>query len=242
MSSLGQPLRWLATCGSTNTTLNTWAADGAPHGSLMVAEEQVEGRGRLGRTWHSTKGDLMFSLLLRPKSLAPIHAPPLTLLVGLSLLRCLDEAGVHCQIKWPNDLYIDGKKCAGILTEMSTAGKHVSKIVVGVGVNIKEKKELEEVGGVALENCDPAITKWSVLDGFLRIFESHWTDFQKDQSLAKHAEILSERLLDKKQILLNGNSKLEISPLRVLENGALVYLDANGEKHHAVSGELSLIS
>ena len=184
----------------------------------------------------------MCSLLLRPTSLMPRHAPPLTLLVGLALHTALKEIGIESKIKWPNDLYIDQRKCAGILTEMSTAGQEVSKIIVGVGVNINERANLSDVNGVALGHRDASLTKWSVLDGFLKRFGVLWPEFEKKRSLGTHAQTITNHLLGNTQMLDKGGSPFEVRPLKVLQDGALHYLGPEGKEEQTVSGELRVLS
>lgn len=102
----------------------------------MIADAQTGGRGRLGRLWHSPPGgNLYFSTVLRPP-LPPHRAPPLTLAAAVALAETVEEAGAEPELKWPNDLLLDGKKAAGILTEMVTSGGRVEHVVLGVGVNL----------------------------------------------------------------------------------------------------------
>jgi len=126
--------------GSTNAEAVEWGRKGAPHGSLIVADSQCAGRGRLGRHWDSPAGKgLYFSLLLRPE-LPAAQAPLTTLAVGLGLaatLRGLDVAPLV--LKWPNDLMVAKKKLGGMLTEMFHSGSKVDFLVVGVGLNVSQE-------------------------------------------------------------------------------------------------------
>jgi BirA family biotin operon repressor/biotin-[acetyl-CoA-carboxylase] ligase len=128
--------------GSTNELARTLAEGGAPHGTLVLARRQVAGRGRRGRTWSGLPGEQLFaSFVLRP-SLPPERAFELTLLAAVALSRALERLGARPRIKWPNDLELDGRKCAGILAELSTApDEGLRHVVLGIGVNVEGTPE-----------------------------------------------------------------------------------------------------
>lgn len=128
---------FVSSIDSTNSELMRRAASGDYRRVCLVAGAQTAGRGRLGRAWLSDSHSLMFSLGL---PLAPLEWSGLSLAVGLSIAQSLDE---RIQIKWPNDLWVDGKKLAGILIEttaMRDAGSSSRYVVVGVGINIEAPK------------------------------------------------------------------------------------------------------
>jgi BirA family biotin operon repressor/biotin-[acetyl-CoA-carboxylase] ligase len=108
---------------------------GAVEGTLVIAERQTAGRGRLGRPWMSPPGGLWYSLLLRPK-VRPEGVPALTLVAALDWVEVLRARGVPAGVKWPNDVWAEGKKVAGILTEMSAETDRVHWVSLGVGVNV----------------------------------------------------------------------------------------------------------
>jgi BirA family biotin operon repressor/biotin-[acetyl-CoA-carboxylase] ligase len=133
---IGCERRFFAECASTNDEAAAWARQGAPEGAVVIADAQTRGRGRLGRQWHSPPGAaLYFSTVLRPK--LPLQKlPPLTLAVGVALAETVASFGVDAKLKWPNDLLLDGKKLAGILTESATQGGRLEHVIVGIGVNL----------------------------------------------------------------------------------------------------------
>lgn len=129
---------------SSNTTLWKLAEEGAVHGTAVIALEQSGGRGRLGKTWQGTgaKG-LYCSILVRPR-LSPETYPQLTLASGLAVALALEAlTGLSCQLKWPNDVYVGGRKCGGILTEASLGSRDERNrfAVIGVGVNVSAETE-----------------------------------------------------------------------------------------------------
>ncbi|MCF8033536.1 MAG: biotin--[acetyl-CoA-carboxylase] ligase [Desulfarculaceae bacterium] len=138
--SLGLPLYYFPEIDSTNLEARRRAENGAPHGACLVAEHQSAGRGRLDRRWQSPKGSaLLFSLILRPElGLGRIFA--LNNLVSLALCRALERhGGLAPTIKWPNDLYLEGRKLAGVLTEFTSRAESVDHAVVGVGLNVNQE-------------------------------------------------------------------------------------------------------
>ncbi|NUO60721.1 MAG: biotin--[acetyl-CoA-carboxylase] ligase [Hamadaea sp.] len=124
--------------GSTNADVLAAALAGEPEGLVVAAGTQTAGRGRLGRTWQSPPGGgLWFSVLLRP-GIPPARLGWLPLLAGVTLAHCVrDVAGVDAALKWPNDLLVGGKKCAGILAEATGTGA----IALGIGLNTRLTEE-----------------------------------------------------------------------------------------------------
>lgn len=123
--------RYLAECESTNRAAMQWAKDGAPHGSLLLADYQSAGRGRLNRSWVAPAGSsLLFSMVLRPRFGAERWAL-IGLAAGVAVCRRLREEGIGASLKWPNDVVIDGRKVAGILVE-----SRLGAVVLGVGINV----------------------------------------------------------------------------------------------------------
>jgi BirA family transcriptional regulator, biotin operon repressor / biotin---[acetyl-CoA-carboxylase] ligase len=136
---LGRLIHSFAEVPSTNDVAFKLAGEGAAHGEIVVAERQTHGRGRRGRTWESPPGsNLYFSVILRPE-LPSQRAPELTLVAAVALAETLREAGAQAEIKWPNDVQVEGKKIAGILTELSADTDSVHFVVLGVGVNLNAR-------------------------------------------------------------------------------------------------------
>lgn len=136
-SSLWKELIYFKEIGSTNTFAYSLAEEGAKEGTVLIAERQTGGRGRLGRQWHSPpKGNVYMSLILRPK-IPPYFAPQFTLAAGVGVADSIRKvSGVTPEIKWPNDILLGRKKLSGILTELKSEMDRVSFIIVGIGVNL----------------------------------------------------------------------------------------------------------
>ena len=138
--------------GSTNTAAMAAAADGAPQGSIFLAEEQTAGRGRGSNSWISERSTGIYcSVILRPP-LPPSDVLVLSLAAGLAVQAAIQQvdANVAADLKWPNDLLIEGKKVCGILTEMNSEATQVRYIVVGVGINVNQVRFPPELGATSL--------------------------------------------------------------------------------------------
>ncbi|HPZ71966.1 MAG TPA: biotin--[acetyl-CoA-carboxylase] ligase [Peptococcaceae bacterium] len=136
----GQKVSFFPQLDSTNEEAKRLAAAGAPEGTVVVAEQQLQGKGRLGRSWISPPGlGLWFSLILRPP-LLPARAAQLTLVSAVAVGRALRVAtGLPFALKWPNDVLLDGKKVCGILTELSAEIEKINYVIVGIGLNVHQK-------------------------------------------------------------------------------------------------------
>jgi len=134
---MGKRLINLATTASTNSEAFRLAEEGADEGTVVTADEQSKGKGRLGRTWSSPPGtNLYCSVVLRPR-IKPFEAPQLTFLSAVAVARAIEQTtGLKPEIKWPNDVLIDGKKVAGLLNEMSAETDGINFVILGIGVNL----------------------------------------------------------------------------------------------------------
>ncbi|HKV28120.1 MAG TPA: biotin--[acetyl-CoA-carboxylase] ligase [Candidatus Acidoferrales bacterium] len=135
---------------STNTVAMHLGEEGEPHGTVVVAEEQTSGRGRAGHSWHSEKAaGIYVSILLRPR-IPPMLAPALTLVAGVAAYEAIaDESGSRPDIRWPNDILLNGKKVCGILTEMQAEPDRIHFAVIGIGINVNQSKMPSELASIA---------------------------------------------------------------------------------------------
>src|SRR6185369_17974712 len=127
----------LGETGSTNADAFRLAEEGAAEGTVVLADTQSGGKGRLGRIWSSPPGvNLYCSVILRP-SVKPYEAPQLTFLSAVAVARAIEQAtGLKPEIKWPNDVLIGGRKVAGLLNEMSAETDRINFVILGLGVNL----------------------------------------------------------------------------------------------------------
>lgn len=130
-------VRYFNSIGSTNDEALAWAAKGVPDLSIVIADEQTAARGRLDRPWFTPPATaLAFSLILRPRADEVPHLSRIVGLAALALTDVLGKLGLAPQIKWPNDILLNGRKVAGILIELTWAGDEVDCVIIGVGVNV----------------------------------------------------------------------------------------------------------
>ncbi len=138
--------------GSTNTAAMAAAAEGAPEGSVFLAEEQTAGRGRGANTWQSPRSTGIYcSAVVRP-TLPPSDVLVLSLAAGLAVRSAIQQVDsrVNVDLKWPNDALIDGEKVCGILTEMNAEATRVRHIVVGIGINVNQTSFPKELQATSL--------------------------------------------------------------------------------------------
>ena len=145
----GKTVHFARETDSTNLWIKRLAKEGAPEGTLALAEFQSAGRGRLGRSWEVPEGtSVMMSILLRPK-FEPQYAPMLTLVMGMAVAKAVKKFGFDVSIKWPNDVVVSHKKICGILTEMGVRDGKIDYAVIGVGINVNIREFPEEMADKA---------------------------------------------------------------------------------------------
>lgn len=133
---IGRGIRYFTEITSTNDVVKELAAKGAKEGTIVLAETQTQGKGRLGRRWLSPKGGIWFSVILRPKIPAK-DSYQLTFMAAVAVAKTIRKMyEVDAEVKWPNDVLVNRRKVCGILTETSTRGSAVDFAVIGVGVNV----------------------------------------------------------------------------------------------------------
>ncbi len=255
----GQNVVYTERTGSTNTELKQLATGGAPEGLLYLTDEQVGGRGRLNRDWYAPPGSsLLLSLLFRPGSvLAPIQAQRLTMLTALALADAIRaRTDLEISLKWPNDLvWEDGRKLAGILTELEFEEDKVAWAVVGVGLNVNIDFETASArstgnGGPPLSQIatslsmilgeDTADLRLPILQSFLFNVERRYKALQQGE--LPHRE-WRERLVGLGEPITIFNldgGKLEGTLVDVDENGALLIEQADGSLETVVAGDVTL--
>ena len=135
---------YYAQVDSTNQIAHQLAEQGALNGTTIIAEEQLKGRGRLGRSWFSPpQGGLWFSIILTPHNRNPAEIPPITLVTAAVIADLLKEKfNLPVDVKWPNDLLIHDKKICGILTETKVIDNKINYLVVGIGLNVNQNLSL----------------------------------------------------------------------------------------------------
>ena len=165
---------------STNRVALELGHAGEPEGAVVLAEEQTAGRGRGGRAWHSERATGIYvTLLLRPK-LAPVQAPLLTMMAGLSAHSAVQAlTGLEVDLKWPNDLLVRGRKLGGILTEMHAEPGQIRFVIVGIGLNVNQEKFPGELVNLATSLRAETGKPQSRMELLVRLLHEFETDYNR---------------------------------------------------------------
>ncbi len=149
---------------STMDIIHELAAEGAPAGTVVLADEQIAGRGRQGRQWHSPRGcGIWLGYLVRPSRATENSV--LSLRVGLAIAKTLDDLGVQAQLKWPNDVLVRNRKLSGVLCEARWAADRLSWVAIGIGLNVTGPLPPDIAShAIALSEVDPDLSRVRVLE------------------------------------------------------------------------------
>jgi BirA family transcriptional regulator, biotin operon repressor / biotin---[acetyl-CoA-carboxylase] ligase len=233
--SFGQEIRYQFTMPSTQRLAHQWARMGAPEGAVVIAEEQTQGRGRLGRNWHSPpQTGIWMSLILRP-SIALMQASQMTLLVSVGVLRGIERiTGLSPQIKWPNDLLIAGKKVCGILTELRGEQDQIHYMVVGIGINVNTTvahfpPELRGTATSLALQLGGSVHRAPLIAAILAELEQRYEDYLLDGFSVIQTEWEQRADMVGKVITARGaHGVMTGTVVRLNENGALLLRTAQG--------------
>jgi len=258
---MGHPCIRYDVTDSTNIRAEQLADAGAVHGTLVYAKEQTMGKGRRGRSWISPPGKAIYmSLLLRPQ-IHPENASMLTLIMGLAaakacntvLQRKLGDDALRVLLKWPNDLVLNGKKIAGILTEMKVDAARIRHVIIGMGMNVNTQsfpQELSAAGSLAREagiylQQKPGISfeKDELAALCLEYFEKYYEIFMQTEDLETLRTEYEEILINigkVVQILEPGGCKYQGKARGINSRGELLVEKADGEITAIYAGEVSV--
>ena len=239
---------------STNLRIRELGDAGAPHGTLAVADRQTAGRGRRGRSWESPPGSSIYmSVLLRP-DIPPDRAPMLTLVMALSVAegirQCMETGGdsgnsLEIQIKWPNDIIINGKKLAGILTEMSSQVDYINHVTVGVGINVNRTEFPEEIRETASSlclECGHTVKRAPLIAAVMERLEDNYDIFLRTLDLSGLLERYSALLVnrDREVKVLGTKEQYRAYALGINSTGELIVRREDGSTEEIFAGEVSV--
>ncbi len=234
--------------GSTNVFLKKLAQEGALHGTVVIADEQNAGLGRLGRQWISKKREnLLFSVLLRP-NLPPDRVFVLTMIFALACIEAVETlSGLRAMIKWPNDIYIGHKKLGGILTEFSITHKVVQYTVLGMGLNVNWNPSSEQIllypSSSIFSETRKKISREELLALILRRFELfyHRAVGDMNDNVDFHQR-WNERsaILGKQVVIETGNERIQGKAACIEQDGALTLITGDGAERKFFCGDVSL--
>ncbi len=245
---IGQNVLSFEAVDSTNDVASSMAEEGSREGTLILAETQRKGRGRLGREWISPKQTgLWSSLILRPE-VHPSKVASLTLMAALSMMKAIEKTtGLKAEIKWPNDLYLNGKKVCGILSEMRSEPDQIRYIILGLGVNINLEqdelpKEIEASATSLLIETGKYVSRMDLLCHYLEAFEVYYQNFPNDLGLLLEEVKKNCLTLGKQVSVVVGDQTVTGQAVELDETGALVLEKKDGTTEKIYSGDLSVCS
>lgn len=231
---------------STNIQARKLAESGAPHGTLVVAEQQDGGKGRRGRNWTSPPGvGVWMSILLRPQ-INPISASMLTLVMAMAGVKGVREAaGIETEIKWPNDLVLNKKKICGILTEMSTELMEIQYVVIGAGFNVNLESFPEEISSTATSFYLETGKKYQrsrIIAKVMEALEEYYDIFVKTEDMSGLIEEYNSHLvnLGNEVCVLDPAGEFRGVSEGISQNGGLIVRLPDGSKTEVISGEVSV--
>ncbi|MHB8844727.1 MAG: biotin--[acetyl-CoA-carboxylase] ligase [Nitrospirota bacterium] len=244
--TIGRAIVHRSETGSTNTLAMELARQGAAEGTAVVAETQTDGKGRRGRNWVSPRGNLYFSVVLRPP--VPVYKAPLITLMGAvavaSAIR--KRLGVPAAIKWPNDILISGKKVSGLLTEMSAEPDRIRHIVLGIGVNVNmDLRSLPPDVRSRSTTLAAAVGKSIDRTGFLKALLAeldHWyIRFLKNEAdvLAAWQEL--NETIGKRVAVSGAGELLEGQAAGVDAEGRLILTLDDGTVRQVAAGDVTIV-
>ena len=198
---MAQSCLYLESVDSTNSYAKRIAEEGAAEGTLVIADEQIGGRGRRGRGWETPKGtNIAMTLLLRPQ-IRPEHASRLTLLMAMAAAQGIRKVtGLDAGIKWPNDVVVCGKKVCGILTEMNTEIDYINYVVIGAGINVNQETLAPELQETATSICierGQQTNRAELTARVLYYFEKNYAVFEKSWDFSALADKYNEFLVNR---------------------------------------------
>lgn len=244
--TMGQSIYFYEETDTTNNRARELALEGAPEGTLVVAEKQTAGRGRRGKVWESPLGTgIWMSLVLRPQ-IMPAEASVLTLLCGLATAEAIEvETGLSVGIKWPNDILINGKKAVGILTEMDCEMSQVHFVIPGIGINVNTTSFPPEIADIATSlylECGKTVSRRRLVHKVLERLEEHYETFLRTGSFTAMLEDYRKHCITLgKEVHVLGREPFFAEALDITPEGELLVRRAdNGKEEVVFSGEVSI--
>ena len=238
----GRQIVYLPSVDSTNRRARQLAAEGAPHGTLVIADEQTAGRGRRGRGWISPAGEGVFmSLILRPQS-HPSEVARLSMQTALAVaLSIAQTTGLDARIKWPNDIVCGGRKVCGMLLEMNADEQAVHDVVAGIGINVHQTQFAPEIAQTA-SSLDllsgKRVCRAALVRAFLEAFE-------RAEALAAQGALMdayrarSATLGQRVQVIAPAGS-FTGTALEVTDSGSLIVEDEEGQRREVLAADVSV--
>ena len=237
---------------STNTRAKQAAEEGEKSGTLFITECQTGGRGRRGRSWESPAGSgIWMSLLLRPE-IKPFDASMLTIVAAMGMKDAIEEiigagagqGGIHCKIKWPNDIVLGDRKICGMLTEMSAETDWINYVVIGIGVNVNTTEfddSIKDMASSILLQTGSSVKRSDVVVAFARHFSRYYDEFLKECNLSGLADDYNKALINvgRDVKIVERDGSFVAKAVGIDETGSLI-VEKDGDTIRIVAGEVSV--
>lgn len=244
---IGGRLEYSEEIDSTNTQAKRLAASkDVLHGTVILANRQIAGKGRRGRSWESPLDSGIFmSILFRPQ-IEPEKLSMLTLVAALAAAKAVrEETNCACQIKWPNDLVMNGKKICGILTEMGTEGKTVQYAVVGIGINVTQQsfgEELEQKATSIYLETGKVIKRSNLIQKIWMFMEEYYRIWEQCGDLGALKQEYVEQLVNLGRVVkvLDPAGEYTGTACGITDTGELLVKTEEGAIREVLSGEVSV--
>jgi len=229
-------IRYFEEIPSTMDIARELARTGSPHFTVVIADRQTKGRGRLKRSWISDQGGLYFTVVLRPR-LSPQQSYKINFLASLVLAELLRQKySINAGVKWPNDVLVDGKKISGMLSEMETRDDGIDYVNLGIGINVNnDPTDVEKTATSIHKLVKEHISRKELLSDFLNKLESRLDTVAFDDVISEWKKYTVT--LNQKVRILTQNETSEGVALDVDQNGALLLAQADGTVKTIVYGD-----
>jgi BirA family biotin operon repressor/biotin-[acetyl-CoA-carboxylase] ligase len=246
-SYMGKNIYHFTELESTNIIAKEKASlkkDKIAEGTIIIAEKQAGGKGRLGRGWFSPTGGIWLSIILYPQ-LSPSYIPRITLMTAVAVVKTIEKVSrIKARIKWPNDILIKGKKLCGILTEMNAELDLINWVVVGIGINVNINqeefpKDIRDNSISLKEVLGKEISRVKLIQIFLKEFEKCYEKLKRKEftSILEEWKLYSHTL--GKKIKINIGEKIVFGKaIDLSEEGALILKEENGKLAKIISGTI----
>lgn len=244
---MGRSILHFDSINSTNSQAKNTAESAGNDGSVVIAEEQTSGRGRLGRSWVSPKyKGVWMSIILKP-NLNPMEAVKLTQIAAAAVVEATSQLNIETLVKWPNDIVINHKKASGILTEMNAELTRINYIIVGIGINVNAEEsdfpeDIKEIATSLKIEAKQFVNRQKLVGSILNNFEKLYEEFIESGDIAASIDICRNKsaIIGKDIYIISKAGKIEAKALDIDEDGRLLVQYQDGKKEYVISGEVSI--
>ncbi len=247
-SLIGHKIHFYPGIGSTNDKAFDLATAGSPEGTVVIADSQTEGRGRLRRVWHSPAGSNIYtSIILRP-NLEPARAPQISILAGVAIAEIMDNfCPGMVNLKWPNDVLVQGKKVCGILAQMKTSTSRVDFIILGIGINININynqlpQDIKNTATSLAIETGRNISRQELIIGLYENLTKWYKKLIIDGfSTVKGKWLSMAPMIGKRVQIISGDKVVSGKALGIDEQGSLLLLTAENRRIKIFAGDATIL-